>query len=101
MSFTVFISLLTIFSSVTSICAECCKKLLDCTKIKYSSNILVFIIACIVGTGGTCIYYVFNLIEFNLVNVVCSVLMGLATSVGAMVGYDKIVQTIQQLKNKS
>lgn len=100
MDFVVFISLLTIFSSITSICVECCKKILDNIKITYSSNILVFVVACIVGISGTCVYYVFNSIEFNLVNVICVVLMGVATSIGAMVGYDKVVQTIQQLKKK-
>lgn len=98
MNITLFIALLTMFSAVTSIITEGCKKMLDGTTISYSSNILAFIVACVVGIGGTGVYYVLNSIEFNTVNIVCMLLMGLATSIGAMVGYDKVIQTIAQLK---
>lgn len=100
MSVTLFITLLTVFSTVTSVCTEGCKKLLDDLKVTYASNILAFIIACIVGIGGTVIYYVLCSIEFNTINVVCMILMGFATSIGAMVGYDKVIQTINQIKMK-
>lgn len=98
MNITLFITLLTAFSAITGVLTECCKKLLDELKIVYASNILAFVVACVVGVGGTAIYYILGSIEFNLINVVCMLLMGLATSVGAMVGYDKVVQTITQLK---
>ena len=98
MNITLFVSLLTIFSAVTSLCTECCKKILDEIKVPYASNVLAFVIACIVGVGGTFVYYVLESIEFNIVNITCMILMGFSTSIGAMVGYDKVVQTIQQLK---
>ena len=98
MDITLFITLLTIFSMITGLCTECCKKLLNEAKIFYASNILAFVIACIVGIGGTSVYYILHSIEFNAVNIVCMILMGLSTSIGAMVGYDKVVQTICQLK---
>lgn len=98
MSVTLFITLLTIFSTITSLCTETVKKLLNDTNFNYSSNVLVFIIACIVGAGGTCIYYILNSFEFNSVNIVCMLLMGLATSLSSMVGYDKVIQTIKQIK---
>lgn len=100
MNVTLFITLLTAFSAVTGICTECCKKLLDSLKVTYVSNILAFIIACVVGIGGTAIYYAVCSIEFNAINIVCMILMGIATSVGAMVGYDKVIQTIKQIKMK-
>lgn len=100
MSVTLFIMLLTAFSTITGICTECCKKILDEIKISYSSNILAFIVACIVGVSGTAIYYILSSIEFNVANIICMFLMGLSTSISAMVGYDKVVQTIGQLKNK-
>lgn len=100
MNVTLFIALLTIFSTITSLSTECCKKILDELKISYSSNIVVFVIACIVGVCGTGAYYIFNSIEFNTINIVCMILMGVATSVGAMIGYDKVIQTIGQLKNQ-
>ena len=100
MDITLFIALLTMFSVITSVFTEGCKKLLDETTISYSSNVLAFIVACVVGIGGTSVYYVLNSIEFSIVNIVFMILMGLATSIGAMVGYDKVIQTIGQLKNK-
>lgn len=92
-----FIMLLTAFSVITSLCTEAVKKVLDSANVKYASNILVLIVSCIVGVGGTAVYYVFGSIDFNTTNVICMVLMGLASSIGAMVGYDKVVQAISQL----
>ena len=100
MSTTLFIALLIAFSAITSLCTEGCKKILDDIKVHYASNVVAFIIACIVGVCGTGVYYILNSIEFNVVNIVYMVLMGIATSVGAMIGYDKVIQTIGQLKNK-
>ena len=51
MNITLFITLLTVFSTVTSVCTEGCKKLLDDLKVTYASNILAFIIACIIPKG--------------------------------------------------
>lgn len=100
MSTTLFIALLIVFSAITSLCTEGCKKILDEIKVSYASNVVAFIIACIVGVCGTGVYYILNSIEFNVANIVYMALMGVATSVGAMVGYDKVIQTIGQLKNK-
>lgn len=98
MNIALFIALLVAFSTVTSLLTEAFKKLLNDTTIKYSSNVLVVIIACIVGIFGTGVYYTLCGIEFTLANIVCMPLMGLATSVGSMVGYDKVIQTIKQIK---
>lgn len=100
MSITLFVTLLTVFSTVTSVCTEACKNILNEIKMPYASNILAFIVACVVGIGGTAIYYIIASIEFSMINIVFMILMGLATSIGAMVGYDKVVQTIEQLKGK-
>ena len=100
MDVTLFVTLLTVFSTVTSIFTEGCKKFLDDLKVTYASNILAFIVACIVGIGGTAIYYVLCSVDFNATNIVCMILMGFATSIGAMVGYDKVIQTIGQIKMK-
>lgn len=100
MNITLFITLLASFSAITGLCTEGCKKILDEVKISYSSNIVAFIIACVVGISGTAIYYIINAIEFNAVNIVFMILMGFACSLCAMVSYDKVVQTIMQLKTK-
>lgn len=98
MTFALFITLLTVFSTVTGVFTEAVKKLLADTKFVVPSNILAFVVACVVGIGGTGAYYVLNSIEFTSVNILCMVLMGIATSLGAMVGYDKVIQTITQIK---
>lgn len=100
MNIALFIALLTVFATITSLFTEVCKKVLNENKVSYSSNLLVLIIACIVGILGTCVYYIFFSIEFNAVNIICMPLMGIATAVGSMVGYDKVIQTIKQINIK-
>ena len=39
-------------------------------------------------------------VPFSATNIICMVLMGVATAVGAMVGYDKVIQTIKQIVSK-
>lgn len=96
MNVSLFITLLTGFSAVTGICTEGVKKILDEKNVVYASNILAFVIACIIGIGGTAVYYILNAVEFNVANVTCMIIMGLATSMSAMVGYDKVIQALQQ-----
>ncbi len=100
MTVATFITLLTLFSAVTGLIVEAVKKILDEKKKNYSSNILACIVACVVGIGGTCVYYVFMNIPFTAINIICMVIMGVASAVGAMVGYDKVIQTIGQFKNR-
>lgn len=97
MTVTIFIGLVAVFSVITSLCTEACKKVLDEIGVKYASNILVCIISAVVGILGTCVYYVLFSLEFNAVNIVCIFLMSLTTAVGSMVGYDKVIQTIRQI----
>lgn len=100
MNVTLFIALLVVFSTITSLCTEATKKILNELNVKYATNILVVVLSLIVGAAGTGVYYVLFSIEFNAINIVCMPLMGLATAVGSMVGYDKVIQTIEQLRNK-
>lgn len=100
MNIALFVTLVTVFSAVTSLITECIKGLLNERQFSYSSNIVAFIIASVVGIGGTGVYYALNSIPFTGANIVCMILMGLAVSVGATVGYDKVIQTINQFKNK-
>ena len=59
----------------------------------------VLIISIIVGAGGTALVYLFMGIPYTPPNIVCMVLMAVAVWVGAMVGYDKVIQMLDQLKN--
>lgn len=99
MTYEVFTMLLLAFSICTSLFVEASKKLLDSLKVCYATNILVLCIAFVVGGAGTAFFYVCNNIAFTGNNVVCIILMAFATWLVAMVGYDKVVQAITQLKD--
>ena len=94
MTVEIFLTLLVFFSTATSLATEAFKKLVG-NKIPY--NILVLIIAMIVGCVGVYIYYILNNIEINSINIIYLILMGIANWIGAMVGYDKIKQLINQM----
>lgn len=94
MTVEIFLTLLVFFSTATSLTTEAFKKLLG-EKVAY--NALVLVIALVVGCVGTAIYYVSKGIPWTLINVNYLILMGIANWIGAMVGYDKIKQLIEQL----
>ncbi len=98
MTLVLFITLVALFSAVVSLLTEAIKKFLLGVKIKYSANIVVLILSVIVGIGGTALVYLFRGIPFTAPNIVCMVLMAVAVWVGAMVGYDKVIQMIEQIK---
>lgn len=98
MTVTLFVSLVTIFATATSLVTEAIKKVLDGKGIQYASNIVVCIVAAIVGIGGTASYYALTSIPFSGANIVAMILMGVAVAVGSMVGYDKVIQAIKQIK---
>lgn len=100
MTIALFISLLSAFSAIASLCVEGLKKILNEKKIKYSTNLVACITSCVIGIGGTATFYILSNIAFNLSNIVCMVVMGIATSLCAMVGYDKVIQTISQFKKE-
>ena len=100
MTVSMFIILLSAFSLIVGLIVQALKKLLDGLGAKYSSNVVAVIVSAIVGIGGTAIYYIIAGIPFGATNIICMLLMGVATAVGAMVGYDKVIQTIKQIVDK-
>lgn len=98
MTLRLFLTLIMIFAIVISLITEAVKKFLDDVRVKYSSNAVVLIVAVVVGIVGTVLVYLFLGIPFNLLNIVSIVLMVVAIWVGSMVGYDKVLQMIEQLK---
>lgn len=97
MTVTVFLIILAACASATSLLTEGVKNFLDEAKVKYASNIVVLIIALIVGCGATAIYYIISGIPGTPLNVACLFLMGIANWLGATLGYDKVKQTVLQL----
>ena len=63
-----------------------------------SSNVIALIDAVVVGVLGTGAVYILMGIEWSFANIVCLALMSFSIWLGSMVGYDKVMQTIGQLK---
>lgn len=97
MTVTVFLIILTVCAAITSLLTEGIKKFLDEQNVTYASNVLVLIIAVIIGCGATALYYVNYQIPLTALNAVYLALMGIANWLGATLGYDKVRQTIAQI----
>ena len=99
MTTTMFLILLSAFSVLSSLVTEGIKNVAT-DKVNLSYNIVAFITALIVGGGGTAVYYQLNAVPFTVNNVIYAVLMGLASGLVSMVGFDKVKQAIVQISNK-
>ena len=99
MTITLFMTLLVVLAVAVSLLTEAVKKLFEGTKFTYPSNVLVLIVSIIVGIAGTAIAYVSLEIAFTPPNVMGMLLMAVAVWVGSMVGYDKVLQMIEQFKH--
>ena len=96
MTVNLFLALLVVLAVAVSLVTEAVKKALGDKS--YSSNVVVLWVSIIVGASGVILAYIFMKIPFTTVNTVCIPLMAIAVWVGAMVGYDKVVQMIGQVK---
>ena len=56
------------------------------------------LVALIVGGCGCVIYYQLNGIPFTANNIIYAVLMGFASALSSTLGYDKVKQSILQIK---
>lgn len=99
MTITLFMALLVVLAVAVSLLTEAVKKFFEGTKFTYSSNVVVLIVSIIVGIGGTAMAYISLGIAFTPPNIVCMVLMAVAVWVGSMLGYDKVLQMVEQIKN--
>ena len=99
MNTTMFLILLSAFSVLSSLVTEGIKNI-SADKVNLSYNIIALITALIIGGGGTAVYYQLNTISFTTNNVIYMVLMGLASGLTSMVGFDKVKQMILQITNK-
>lgn len=99
MTITLFMTLIVVLAIAVSLLTEAVKKFFEGTKVTYSSNVVVLIISIVVGIGGTAMAYISLGIAFTPPNIVCMVLMAVAVWVGSMLGYDKVLQMVEQIKN--
>ncbi len=94
MTIELFIFMFTIGALISSLLTQAVKKAFK----SVSTNILALIDAIAVGVIGMIIAYILMGIPFTLPNIVCIILMSVCIWVGSMIGYDKVIQTIEQIK---
>ena len=99
MTTTTFLMLLSSFSVLSGLVTEGIKRLIS-DKANMSYNIIALVVALVIGGVGSAVYYQLNAIPFNLNNIIYLVLMGLASGLCSMVGFDKIKQAIEQITSK-
>lgn len=99
MTVTLFISLFTFGSVLCGIVTEAIKKAYQNAEKEYSANIIALVDALIVGGVGTATAYMLMGIPWTVNNIICLVLMCVVIWLGAMVGFDKVLQTISQISN--
>ena len=97
MSMEVFLLLLGLFSVLTSLITEGVKTkfLVNTDSVYY--NLVALVVAVVIGVVGTLTYYVLNYITIDFRLVIFAILMGLASGLVSMVGYDKVHDAIKML----
>lgn len=91
-------ALLTV-SLLTNLTVQSIKKLLEGTNVKYSSNILAAVVSVVLAGAVSVIYMVTMDVTFSMkVGVEILILMYLGFLVST-VGYDKVLQTLRQIRD--
>lgn len=94
MTLTTFLFIFFIGATAASLFTEALKKVFW----EMSSNLIALISSAVVGIGGTIIAYILMDIPLDSKNIVCIILMTFLIWLGSMIGYDKVIQTIEQIK---
>lgn len=94
MTIQLFVILFTIFSAVSVLLTEALKK---ATHETLANNALAAIVALVVGGGGSVAAYLIMGVAFTTNSIIAIVLMVIGVWMGAMVGYDKVKQLIDQI----
>lgn len=94
MTIELFIYMFTIGSAISSLVTQATKKAVP----NISSNIVALINAIFVGLIGSVIAFNFLNIPLTVNNMIVAGLMGVCIFIGSTIGYDKVMQTIRQIK---
>lgn len=89
---------LLIVSVITNLTVEGIKKLLDGTKVKYSSNVLAAVLSVLIACAVSVIYLIMTDTVFTKIGVEIVVLMYLGFLIST-VGYDKVIQMLKQIQS--
>lgn len=100
MTLNLFIILLVALCAISTLLTEAIKQFLINKGENPSANLIALIDAVVVGAGGTIVAYIFMNISFTLSNIFAIICMTIAIWIGSMIGYDKVIQLLEQLKTK-
>ncbi len=100
MSIQLFATLLIILCAISTLLTEAIKRWLENMKKNPSANLIAIIDAVVVGGGGLTAAYIWLGIAFTLPNILAIVVMIFAVGIGSMIGYDKVIQLVSQLKGE-
>lgn len=98
MKFEIFLMLLLVVSVLTSLCVEGIKKLLDERGKTYYSNTLAGISSVVLSVFVGIAYVILVQATLNIQMAVYLIALILLSWLCAMVGYDKVMQAISQIR---
>lgn len=101
MTLHIFSLLLLGVSLLTSLCTEAIKKILQERNKKYYSNTLAGIVSVVLSAAAMYGYTVLEGIQFDEKMAVYLIALMFLSWLVAMNGYDKVIQTISQLRSKT
>ena len=100
MTLELFITILVMSATATSVAVQIVKTILDKMGKTYDSVPIAVIIAIIVGVAEIFIYYGINTIPITIVTILYAICMGVANAVGATTSYDLVKKFINALFGK-
>lgn len=100
MTLELFITILVMSATATSVAVQIVKTILDKMEKTYDSVPVAVIIAMIVGFAEIFIYYGTNAIPITIVTILYAICMGVANAVGATTSYDLVKKFINALFGK-
>lgn len=97
MTFELFLTILTVSATATSIAIQILKNILDGLGKTYKSVPIAVILAVIVGIVEIFIYHITNNLAITPLTVLCALCMGAANALGATTSYDLVKKFITAL----
>ncbi|MDO5572964.1 MAG: hypothetical protein Q4G60_03180 [bacterium] len=97
MTLELFLGLLTICAAITAMMTQALKKVFEDKQLTYSSNMIALVVAIVIGLSVSAVAYLLLDIPFSALNIIMMFLLAAGNWLGAMVGYDKVMQLITQI----
>jgi len=97
----VFLVGLFITSTLTSLTTEAFKKIFTEQGVSYKANTLAGFVAVLISAAVGVSYIALNGLDFSSQNIIYLVMNTFMSWLCAMLGYDKVVQTISQFKTNN